>query len=316
MTTRLHRSIEKKLEENQPYDASQMVKTLYARACNKGSFHEAADMAFDFALKFAQKELYTIAADFGMMMVQAWENACTSNASVGEIEMDGSSAQSVQSSRAAFFSHEDRRQKIQTVLSACPPKSSKDKFKFVERAVKNSISDEVPDGDPGLHKLAGEAYLSEEEYGKAQLHLVFCGDVQLLLALLAAWKAKCYASERDLLVLRLVLVLLSMKDVATADALVREYADLDAPFVDPPLQFAYLLVEACKQQQVGFYKHIKTKYTLVLRRDPAFSECLAVIEAVCLGMEEQRGAGGGLGNLMGMVSNLMRNLNETAEEDP
>eukprot|EP00922_Rhytidocystis_sp_ex-Travisia-forbesii_P006082 GHVS01008813.1.p1 GENE.GHVS01008813.1~~GHVS01008813.1.p1 ORF type:complete len:311 (-),score=67.26 GHVS01008813.1:42-836(-) len=198
--------------------------------------------------------------------------------------------------------------------------SGREKFGFIEKAVKwtkvtptassgssssassSSCSPYVRSiGHTRLHLHAGIAAWMEGLFGRAQNHLVFCdGEGRRLCELVSeggGWISRGYSGEKDLFLLRLVLMLLAINDVRTADQVMderrrgrtgqeekgNEEEDDVIDSISLVEQFAYLLVSACKYKNCDFFNTVIRKYNLVLRRDGLFSKLTEQISANVFG---------------------------------
>jgi hypothetical protein len=53
--------------------------------------------------------------------------------------------------------------------------------------------------------------------------------------------------------------------------------DLEQPDIPPAIQFAYLLLEACKEKNLLLFDVLTSKYSLVIRRDKLFEDLINII---------------------------------------
>merc|ERR1711924_207917 len=131
------------------------------------------------------------------------------------------------------------------------------------------------------------------------------------------WRKRGYPNERDLFSLRLLLILLSLNDLVTARAFwdaVNAGLQLpapgapsvsdQAPIPELPVQCGTLLLCAAEQKSVAaaksleFFRMVRAKYHLVIRRDPSFEKFLDEIEGKIFGAQVQRQ---GIGALFEML---------------
>ena len=125
------------------------------------------------------------------------------------------------------------------------------------------IDDVVAD----VHRLAADFYEANESYGKSQLHRIAAVDIDGLLHLRDVWQDKCFPSEKHLLALRMTCLLVLSGHASEAEALLLclpvEWEEED---IDVELQLAYLLTAAAVESSASFYKVLRQKFRLVLRR--------------------------------------------------
>ncbi|CEL97893.1 unnamed protein product [Vitrella brassicaformis CCMP3155] len=285
-------NIDKRINRGQFYDAHQVLTSYISRLTARGKRDEAASLCADFALKFAAKEQYGLTADLAITLIDLWKE---------------------EADRLPCVTAE-RLETIVALFQACPPHSTKEKYRFINKAIKwtsttplegqEGAESPYPNGHPMLHTAAGKAYWAEKDFGSAQLHLVFGKDGCDLAAMVREWQPEAYPSEAPLFPLRTTLMVLSMNDIPTAVTFVESLigSDLDDPGLPPALQAAYLLAEACRLNDWDFFLMVQTKYQLVLRRDPSFARYLEVIKGDVFGVKDANASGG----LMGMLSNLLQ----------
>lgn len=293
---RAARAIEEKIGAGDYYDAQQMVKMLYRRQCAKGQLAAAIELAVDCAGRFCAVGQYELAADLGKDLVVSLED------------------------------HEEppsdeHLRRIEAVLAGIPPTASGGaaavaKHALIQRALRWSTST-VERGHPRLHRAAADAYRSEGELGRCQAHLVFCGDGPALAELVREWRRCGYPNEADLFGLRALLILLSLDDVDSArsfwDALVGRavaprgdtdedatagatVADTSVPEPpEPPIQCGSFLLAACEARSLDFFRAVRAKYALVIRRDGTLDKYLDEVEGQVFGAQVQKG---GLGAML------------------
>eukprot|EP00919_Chromeraceae_sp_WS-2016_P049470 GHVR01117182.1.p1 GENE.GHVR01117182.1~~GHVR01117182.1.p1 ORF type:complete len:290 (+),score=55.32 GHVR01117182.1:25-894(+) len=283
MNSRLLQSVNKHIEGGHHYDAHQLIRTVYSRLCAKDQHDEAIKLCTKFGDIFALHEQYDLVAELGTKLVKALKDKYNKN----EEELSYAVVNDEYSSR------------LLNIFNLCPNKSVKEKFTFMNQALHISRSDRHPDGYIEFHLAIGKAYMGEENFGKASLHLVYCGDVSLLSTLLVQWRPYVYRSERDLLLLRLVLMLLSRGSIKDAKELVSiQCEDMDSTTTAPAHQLAYLITESCLYKDINFFNILKSKYALVLRRENSLNTLVSCVETKVLGVSEQQGG------LFTMLTNL------------
>lgn len=212
-------------------------------------------------------------------------------------------------SREAVPSEESLAQ-IEAILKAIPKNEATPvKYALIHQALKWS-STTCSTGHPRLHRLAATSYWAEGEFGKCQGHFVFCGDGAGLAAMVREWHKCGYPNERDLFSLRMLLILLSLNDLGTArtfwDALHAEIklpcsiasagsgVPDQAPHPEPPVQCGTFLLCAAETRSTEFFRMVRGKYALVIRRDSTFDKYLDEIEVKVFGAQAQRSGFGAL----------------------
>ncbi|KAF8823073.1 putative edge expressed protein [Cardiosporidium cionae] len=149
------------------------------------------------------------------------------------------------------------------------------KYLIINRALNWSKTEACPEGNSAMHLAAAVSHFHDRNFGSCQNHLVYCDNVSLLVLLINEWQKDVYPSERSLLTLRLILILLSIARIQLASKLLQSLEiNLNSKSVPAPVQFAYLLVEACLLHRLEFFELVKKKYQLVIRRDQSFPKLL------------------------------------------
>jgi hypothetical protein len=298
----LPRSIDEKIAAGEYYDAQQMVKTLHRRLCAKRKHEEADKLCVESAARFSLAGQHELAVDLGKDLV-------SSLATRKEEPADENLAL------------------IEAILQDIPSKvASHPKYALMHQALKwSSASAACSTGHPRLHRLAAMSHWADGDFGKCQGHFVFCGDGPGLAEMLRAWRTKGYANEQDLFSLRLLLILLSLNDIATARSFwddVNEIRLLPAAAASssefqtdqalasvpsassssspaqvpvPPeeqvpeaaVQCGTFLLAAAEGRNLQFFRCVRAKYLLVFRRDPTFNTYLDEVEAKVFGIQAQ-----------------------------
>lgn len=284
----VRRSIDQRIAAGQHYDAQQMVKTVHRRLCTKGKLAEADSLCVDSAARFSAAGEHELAVDLGKDFVASLE------------------------ARRAVPSEESLAQ-IEAIVQAIPKNAAAPvKYALMQQALKWS-SATCSQGHPRIHRLAATAYWAEGEFGKCQGHFVFCGDGLALAEMVGDWRKLGYPNERDLFALRMLLILLSLSDFVTA----RSFWDaahaairLPSPWgtseaksaaegereacPEPPVQCGTFLLCAAEARSLEFFRMVRGKYALVIRRDPTFDKYLDEIEVNVFGVQAQRSGFGAL----------------------
>jgi len=305
------RSIEEKIAAGEHYDAQQLVKTVHRRLCAKGECSSAADFCVQCARRFSTCGQHDLAADLGKDVVASYE-----------------------SSKAP--TSDSNLKRIEKVLDGIPAHAAVvPKYALLQRALRWSAY-LMPHGHPRLHRLAANSYWAEEEYGKCQAHLVYCGDGLALANFVQEWRLSGYPNEQHLFSLRTLFILLSLNDLVTArqfwDAVnwvrrrgsaasssppasrpaapVATDASMPSavsstgaavgstdsrPYTPaPPVQCGSLLLAAAEAGNLSFFRTVRGKYALVIRRDATFDKYLDEIEVRVFATPAQRGGLGAI----------------------
>ncbi|KFH05118.1 putative edge expressed protein [Toxoplasma gondii VAND] len=289
---RVQASVDRKIDNGDLYDAHQLVRTLFFRFMAKRETLQAVELCRLYGLRFAGLDQEALAVDLGMNMLTA-------------LEASGTEEEETAPSEPQL----DQIIELFNACAAAGDKKGVDKYKFINRALKWSRTPQAPFGHVRLHRAAADAYWKERRYGLCQGHLIYCRDPEALSQMLKEWQATGYLSERPFFWLRLVLVLLCLRDTETAEKLLDSSGENWTSFEVPaPLQLAYLLVCACKYKSGKLFDLLKQKYHLVLRRDPTFAKYMDEIEKRAIGRIQRPSTG-----LASLFSSLMAGL--TADDE-
>jgi len=282
MSTSVRRAINAKIEAGDYYDAQQMVKTAFRRLGSKGQLAAALDFCVHSAGEMSNAGEHDLAADLGNDLVDSLVSA----------------KEKPSSENLALI------EKVMTKIPAHAAMVSK--YRLLNSALKWSAG-ESSQGHPQLHRLAAESYLAEEEFGKSQNHLVYCGDGPALAALVRRWRQRGYPNEQDLFSLRVLLMLLALNDTMTARTFWNEMAGdvfssgtlpQETELPEPVVQCGSFLLVAAEARSIDFFRAVRGKYALVLRRDSTFEKYLDEIESRLFGVQKQQG---GLGAIFDML---------------
>lgn len=275
-----------KIQDGQYYDGAQLVTTLMNRCISRGLYDDALKLCRLFGLEMVKVNQFDLAANFGLQMIKIFND-------FGLIPTD------------------ERIQAILDLFTPTPNQVVEERNRFIERAIKWA-SDMSQNSDrtfvTRLHRAAAKGYQEFGLYGQAQGHLVFCMDANALALLVKEWREKGYASEHELFVLRLVLILLAKGDIDIAKSFIESSVfgfNFDSPILPPPIQFGYLLIEACRTRNVDFFDTLQTKYMLVIRRNQTtFKRLLQCIDQTIFNRQQ------GSTNILGMLSGLLGHPHE------
>lgn len=254
-----------KLDAQSYYDAHQMATALINRNIAKGRHVLAISLCATLGVEFIKRQQYALGATLGLLMVKVYK----------EFELPVTET---------AIGH------ILALFEPRPPVPIEERRRFIERALKwaheetSASADTNPSGRrlvARLHDAAGRAFRDEKEYGLSQAHFLQTVNVTELARLIKMWMDAAYPSERELFLLRTVMALLVQGNVAAASELVQSPLlglNFDNKQFLPPLQLAYLLPEACKLPSPSFLDVLKSKYSLVIRRDPGFARLMSDID--------------------------------------
>ena len=128
---------------------------------------------------------------------------------------------------------------------------------------------------------------------------MFCADAAALQALLRQWADRAaYGAEHSLLVLRSVLTLLTLNDVATAEGLATGEVRKDPDAADLRLWAAYFLAESARAGDLDAFNFCVTKFTVALRSDATFRVMLTKVREVVFGQSAPSG-------IFGLMSKML-----------
>lgn len=176
-----------------------------------------------------------------------------------------------------------------------------------------------------LHVWASNYYFVHQNFPKAQLHVVLTENPELFANILLEWSKKGYPSEKDLFFLRAVLVLLSLKKTQFAHDLLERYCQLlnddgdfspspsasfksfiESKVPSAPVQMAFFVISACelpdKKTAMHFFDMVKSKYALLVRRDPTFGKILDKIDQTYFN-RQKNASFNVLSNILSMFNN-------------
>lgn len=171
-----------------------------------------------------------------------------------------------------------------------------------------------------LHVWASNYYFVHQNFPKAQLYVILTENPELFANILLEWSKKGYPSEKDLFLLRAVLVLLSLKKTQFAHDLLERYCQLlnqdstsssfksflDSNTPSTPIQMAFFIISTCelpdKKTAMQFFDMIKGKYALLIRRDPTFGPIIDKIDQMYFNRQKNVSFNM-LSNILSMFSN-------------
>ncbi|PHJ25273.1 golgi to er traffic protein 4 [Cystoisospora suis] len=257
--SRISASIDRKIDNGEFYDAHQLVRTMFFRFVTRQEFSQAVAICRVYALKFAGDASFYAR---GSRTAFRW---CSPPKLVWLFRLSSFSPRAqLQKGTAEINTNSSIVAEHHAACKAAAGSMPNQKH-FRQKWPSSRDSFSFPDG-----------------HG----HLLFCRDPEALAQMLRDWETLGYLSERPFFSLRLVFILLCMKDVETAEKVLVQGGtgqDWDSAEVPAPLQLAYLLVCACKFKSEKLFNLLKQKYHLVLRRDETFSKYMDEIEKRVLG---------------------------------
>lgn len=267
--------INEHIENDSFYEAFQLIQSLYNRNMFKKKYKEASNLCLNFSQKFAECGQYDLSVELALSFIKAL-----------------SEAECVVTNEIA--------QQIMSLFKKYPKYKAESKYRLMNKALK--WAKEVDNSTIGnqFHLCMANAYIEEGQFGSAQGHLVFCHDGAALANMVRQWQNFGYPSEKHLFSLRVIIILIFLDDIVTAEKFLQELnIDLDSNIVDPSIQFGYLLLMACKHKSRGLYEKLKKKYNLIMRRDKSFDLYLIEIEKKFFGFSRK-----GNVNLFNLLSGL------------
>ncbi|KAH0475763.1 MAG: uncharacterized protein KVP18_002911 [Porospora cf. gigantea A] len=273
--SRTQKSLERSIEKGGQdlYEAHQIILTLVRRHTSAGRHSDAIHVLYNYALKL--KANSKLCADLGRMYVEtciAGGLNCTTSKLTKLLEIlqalnmqeSGNSAPELINAIFDFYQKHLETEDVDAVLG---------------------IDDVVAD----VHRLAADFYEANESYGKSQLHRIAAVDIDGLLHLRDVWQDKCFPSEKHLLALRMTCLLVLSGHASEAEALLLclpvEWEEED---IDVELQLAYLLTAAAVESSASFYKVLRQKFRLVLRRDPKLDKLFTEIGHQTFGLPREQ----------------------------
>lgn len=174
-----------------------------------------------------------------------------------------------------------------------------------------------------LHVWASNYYFVHKNFSKAQLYVILTENPELFANILIEWSKKGYKSEKDIFLLRAVLILLSLKKTQFAHDLFNKYCQIlnesntsfsplssnstpDSNIPSAPIQMAFFLISACelsdKKTAIHFFDMIKNKYALLVRRDQSFTRIIDKIDQIYFNRQKNTSFNM-LSNLLSMFNN-------------
>lgn len=271
------------MKEGQYYDALQLCRAIFQRFLKKKDLTGGVAFAEEFAEKFAEHGQYELTISLGQRVL---EELVTNNSTV--------------------IPTMDYCEKLSTFFLLCPSNSTEAKYTFMHKLIQWSRGcdelspTEKEEGSSFLHSLMADAYLAEGKYGSCQNHIIFCEDAQLMTELIRRWQIWGYPSETHSFLLRLVLILLSRRQIQVAGQLLKELKfSWDNPNLPGPLQAAYLVWASCAELCHELFAHVQKKYVLIFRVDPTLQKLLLAVESSVFGIHHEQGG------IMGMLQQML-----------
>ncbi|CRG94581.1 conserved protein, unknown function [Plasmodium gallinaceum] len=243
-----------KIENGLHYEAHQLIKSIINRKLQKNQINSCISILFYFSLKFANSKQYVLLCD---LMYQCCIILIQKNIKFNL----------------------DYANKIIEIFKKCPPKSTEEKYKFMNKSILWSKNEENIYGYLEFHKTIGYSYFEEKQYGLSHNHFIYLDDNEILYKIICLWKKEAYPSESHFFVLRTVLCLLVLNKFNQALNLINMFeSNLNRKDVPLPIQLAYLIACSCIYKSLALYEDVKYKYRLILNYDPEFQKYIKVID--------------------------------------
>ncbi|CRH01540.1 conserved protein, unknown function [Plasmodium relictum] len=243
-----------KIENGLYYEAHQLIKSIINRKLQKNQINSCISILFYFSLKFANCKQYVLLCD---LMYQ-----CCIILTQNNIKFNL-----------------DYANKIIEIFKKCPPNSTEEKYKFMNKSIIWSKGEEYAYGYLEFHKAIGYSYFEDKQYGLAHNHFIYLDDNEILYKIISLWKKEAYPSESHFFVLRTVLCLLVLNKFNQALKLINMFEpNLNRKDVPLPIQLAYLIACACIYKSLSLYEDVKYKYRLILNYDPEFQKYIKVLD--------------------------------------
>ncbi|SOV25107.1 conserved protein, unknown function [Plasmodium sp. DRC-Itaito] len=261
-----------KIEKGLHYEAHQLVKSIINRKLQKNQIGNCISIIFYFSLKFANAEQYVLLCD---LMFQ-----CCVILTQHDIEFNLEYAN-----------------KIIEIFQKCPPNSTEEKYKFMNKSILWSKTEENVYGYLEFHKVIGYAYFEDKQYSLAHNHFIYLDDNDILYETICLWRKEAYPSECHFFVLRTILCLLVLDKFDQALNLINMFeTNLNRQDVPLPIQLAYLITSSCIYKSLALYEDVKYKYRLILNYDPDFQKYINIIDAAVFNKKKH--------NLFSMFQNI------------
>ncbi|CAG9474024.1 unnamed protein product [Plasmodium vivax] len=245
-----------KIEKGQHYEAHQLIKSLINRKLQKNQVSSCMSIIFYFSQKMAKAEQYVLLCD---LMYQC----CT-----------------ILTQHNIKFS-EEYAKKIIEIFNLCPPNSTEEKYKFMNKCILWSTNDDEIFGYLDFHKAIAYAYFEDKKYSLAHNHFIYLEDNEILYKIICLWQKEGYPSESDFFILRTTLCLLVLDKFEQALDLINKFEpNLDRKDVPLPVQIAYLITCSCIYRSAPLYEDVKYKYRLILNYDPDFQKYIGILDDV------------------------------------
>eukprot|EP01066_Platyproteum_vivax_P004599 Platyproteum_vivax@DN15959_c0_g1_i1.p1 len=259
---RASKGIDRHLSKNETYESLQLLRTHVSRFVQNKDVSSAENLVLKYAPEYSTRKEYEIILDLIHLLLKIWREAADNEAT------------------------DERVLQVVELFGLLPAHECKTKYKCIHAALVWTQK-EWPTGHPSLHRAAADAYMEEEDYGSAQVHLVYCGDGEGLAEILQKWSPQGYASETDLFFLRCVLMVLCVPDMETAQVLLKSSAYKFDGCVPAAAQLAFFIVQACKLKNKGFLDVLCSKYFLVTRRDVQLEKYINQLPVLYMGEKKQ-----------------------------
>ncbi|SCM09045.1 conserved protein, unknown function [Plasmodium chabaudi adami] len=236
------------------YEAHQLIKSIINRKLQKDQLASCLNIIFYFSLKFANVKQYVLLCD---LMYQ-----CCVILTENDIEFD--------------LHYAD---KIIEIFKKCPPNSTEEKYKFMNKCILWSTDDDHIFGYLEFHRAMGNSYFEDKKYSLAHNHYLYLDDNEMLYNIISCWRKEAYPSEYNFFILRTTLCLIVLYKIEQALDLIENFEkNLDKKDAPLPVQVAYLITCSCLYKNELLYEDIKYKYRLILNYDPKFQKYIQMID--------------------------------------
>ncbi|KAI4836886.1 hypothetical protein MKS88_004693 [Plasmodium brasilianum] len=244
-----------KIEKGEHYEAHQLIKSIINKKLLKKDFTGCIHVIFYFCPKFAKAEQYVLLCD---LMYQ-----CCIILIQNELPFNM-----------------DFANKIIEIFEKCPPNSTDEKYKFMNKSITWSTNDDHIFGYAGFHKAIGNSYVDDKKFALAHNHYIYLDDNEILYNVITMWRKEGYPSEFDFFVLRTTLCLIVLDKFRQALDLINKFeTNLNRQDVPLPVQVAYLITCSCIYNSEALYDDVKYRYRLILSYDPEFKKYTDIIDA-------------------------------------
>lgn len=155
-------------------------------------------------------------------------------------------------------------------------------------------------GEPKFHELAAATCGFMKDYKSENDHLVHSHQPKLFAAFLTRISTKSYSTERDLLICRGVLQLLTQENLKDANELFSLMTNDSKEEKEPLLNFVSLLLLCLERDAAPLFETLKEKYVKCLSADPQLLKYVEIVGRKFFNIQNQQ-----MG-MAGMMQNMMK----------